>query len=154
MTAPDRRGGYQPPARPAAVSGPGAMSQRTDGQPMQQLPDAAYGEQKTFQEAQRGAPMAAVGTDLTASNAPAPVDLSGVTPLSAESQFPNEAVTSGANVGPGPDASVLGLQQQIPMTQKQLANLAPLLPALEILAGSPNATDEFRAFVREVYARS
>lgn len=153
MTTPDRRGGYQPPARPAAVSGPGRLSQRTDGQPMQQLPDAAYGEQQTFQDAQRGAPMANSAADVP-QGGPPPVDLSGVTPLSADSQFPNEPITAGASRGPGPDASVLGLQSQIPVTQKQMANMAPLLPALEILAGSPNATDEFRAFVREVYARS
>ena len=40
------RGGYRKPQNPAAVSGPGALSKRTDGkQPVVRVPDVPYGEQ-------------------------------------------------------------------------------------------------------------
>lgn len=153
MSQPGNRGGYQPPQKPAMVSGPGKYSQRTDGQPKAQLPDAAYGEQKTYQELQSGAPMAEAGTDPSAAG-PAPVDLSGITPLGAGSRFPNEPVTSGADRGAGPGTGILNLPQQTPMDTESFAALAPILPTLELMATSPMASDEFRAFVREVYARS
>jgi hypothetical protein len=45
-------GGYQAPSNPAVVSGPGALSQRTDGSPTQAatyIPGLPYGEgQKTY----------------------------------------------------------------------------------------------------------
>lgn len=50
------RGGYQRPSNPAPVSGPGAMSKRTDGGPVQKLrdlPDAQYGEAATFRDLQQ-----------------------------------------------------------------------------------------------------
>ena len=51
-------GGDHPPVNPAAVSGPGALSQRTDGkQPVMALPNAKYGENKDFQAVESGAPM-------------------------------------------------------------------------------------------------
>jgi len=154
VSQPNNRGGYQAPQKPAMVSGPGKYSKRTDGQPGTQLPDAAYGEQKTYQELQRGAPMAEASGDLSAAAMPAPVDLSGVTPLGAESQFGNEPVTAGADAGLGPGAGVLGLPDQMPIGPKTVSSLAEILPTLELMATSPMASDEFRNFVREVFARS
>ena len=58
-------GGYRRPTNPAPVSGPGALSRRTDGmQPRATLPDAKYGEQQAFQQAQGAAPMS--GDPVTA----------------------------------------------------------------------------------------
>jgi len=60
-------GGPRQPARPAAVSGPGALSQRTDGgagsakQPIRVPTGGAYGEAKASREQQQAAPMAAGG---------------------------------------------------------------------------------------------
>jgi hypothetical protein len=54
-------GGYQQPASPAPVSGPGRMSKRTDGGPAQKLrdlPDAQYGEAATYRDLQQQAPLA------------------------------------------------------------------------------------------------
>jgi hypothetical protein len=52
------RGGYRQPSKPAATSGPGSLSERTDGgpgsakiplkQPIRRLPDADYGANKKF----------------------------------------------------------------------------------------------------------
>lgn len=151
---PGTRGGYQAPAKPAPVSGPGKLSQRTDGQPMRMLPNAEYGEQKTYQAQQRAAPAANTAMDVTGANAPSPVDTSQVTPLSAPSQFPNEAVTAGAAMGAGPGADALGLPQQQPISPEVSASLADMLPTLELMASAPNATQSFRNFVRDVFAKS
>lgn len=46
-------GGPRRPTNPAPVSGPGAMSKRTDGGPAQKLrdlPDAQYGEAATYRD--------------------------------------------------------------------------------------------------------
>lgn len=58
-------GGYRQPRNPAPVSGPGSLSQRTDGgategmsQPQQSYSGFAYGENKAVNEQQGGAPLA------------------------------------------------------------------------------------------------
>jgi|GEM_PF-6267063 len=77
------------------VSAPGANSTRTDQQPMRDLPDAGYGENKEFREMQAGAPMAAT---------PAPPSPVG---LFEPSQRPGEPVSYGANFGEGPGSEAL-----------------------------------------------
>ena len=58
-------GGYRQPKNPAPVSGPGSLSQRTDGgategmsQPQQSYSGFAYGENKAVNEQQGGASLA------------------------------------------------------------------------------------------------
>ena len=113
-------GGYQAPARPAPVSGPGALSARTDGGPQQgvvALPDAKYGENKAFVDQQQGAPLSKTPNQPTAPvsagagpggppsdpgmgmGAPAPLDL---VHMAAPTGRPNEPVTAGAALGAGP----------------------------------------------------
>lgn len=140
------RGGYQQPTNPAPVSGPGRLSQRTDGQPMQQLPDADYGEQATFRSDQRAAPMA---TDPGGAGV-APADLSGVVPFGAPSQRPNEPVTSGAPAGAGPGMEALGLDSE--ENDPGVQQLRAMLPSLELMANMPQAGRAFRQFVRRVRA--
>lgn len=148
------QGGYRQPAEPAAVSGPGALSQRTDGgpgasQPASQLPNAKYGEQQEFQALQAAAPMAA------APGIPAPPGMEmgpEAVPFSAPTQRPAEPITSGANAGPGPGLDSLGLAQRDP-NDASMADLRNALPALELLAQSPYATHEFRQYVRLLRSR-
>lgn len=134
------------------MSGPGALSKRTDGgpQPMRDLPDAAYGEQAQFQEAQGGAPMA--GAPPSGGAPPqgggTPVE---VTPFGAPSAKPDEPVTHGADGGAGPGLSSLGLQdpnQQL--TQEDMAQLRAYLPYLEWMASLPNAAPGTRTYVRRI----
>ena len=85
-------GGYRQPANPAPVSGPGPMSQRTDGgpgdpQPQRWVPTSDYGGATEMQEVQQGAPMAG--------------QMQAV-PLDAPTQRPDEPITAGAPFGPGP----------------------------------------------------
>lgn len=147
------QGGYQAPANPATVSLPGRLSRRTDGGPSNptqgraQLPDAAYGEQMTFQNDQ-AAPMAATpGPDQV--NQPPPPDLSQVVPFGAPTGRPNEPVTAGADAGSGPGSSSLGLNAD---NDPAVANLKASLPALELMANMPNSGFAFRQFVRRVRA--
>lgn len=56
------RGGSRTPAKPAPVSGPGALSQRTDGgQPIRVAPGGDYGSRKTLEAQQRAIPLPEAG---------------------------------------------------------------------------------------------
>lgn len=98
----------------APVSGPGRLARRTDRSPSQkirELPDAAYGDAKEFNDLQKQAPLqnspqpTALGAPGTA---PGKMPLSSVIPLNAPTQRPDEPVTAGSNFGPGPGPEALG----------------------------------------------
>lgn len=102
-------GGYQAPRNPAPVSGPGKLSQRTDGGPSQKImvpTDLPYGEAGAMDAQEHGAPMAqsdSVPTMPTGGPAAGP-DLIG---LADASTRPGEPVTAGVDIGPGPGSSAL-----------------------------------------------
>lgn len=101
------------PARPAPVSGPGQLSKRTDGGPAQKLrdlPDAQYGESKTFRDLQEAAPLAQTPQPGKAiASGPSTGGSPSVIPLNAPTTRPDEPVTAGSNFGPGPGPESLGL---------------------------------------------
>ena len=107
------RGGYRQPGNPAPVSGPGSLSQRTDGgaidgmsQPQQQYTGFEYGKNKEVNDQQGGA-------SLFAAPAMPEMDLS----LTAPTAFPDEDLSYGANWGTGPGlntAGIVGLQPETP----------------------------------------
>lgn len=107
------------PARPAAVSGPGALSKRTDGgnaQKLRDLGDAQYGEAATFRDLQKAAPLAQTpqpGRGTVTSGSPTGGTPS-VTPLNAPTVRPDEPITAGAPVGAGPGPEALGLTEGEP----------------------------------------
>lgn len=82
---------------PIGVSGPGAMSQRIDKQPMSAPTGLPYGEAGALMDAQRGAPMAATP----------PIPRPDLTGLSAPTANPDQPITAGAPVGEGPGPEVL-----------------------------------------------
>lgn len=107
----DQRGGYRQPRNPAPVSGPGALSQRTDGgpidgmtppntQPAQYISGLGYGQGKETYDQQTAAPMQ--GSDLMSMPSP-------VVPLSAPTQRPEEPITSGIDMGAGPGSEAIRL---------------------------------------------
>jgi hypothetical protein len=52
------RGGYRAPGKPAPVSGPGELSQRTDSkQPIRVASGGAYGERQALEAQQAAAPL-------------------------------------------------------------------------------------------------
>lgn len=90
------KGGYQQPNNPAPVSGPGSLSQRTDGSPTQPatyIPGLPYGQgQQTYdnqvKEPMQGNPFPSMGGI-------------NVVPLDAPTMFPEEPGTAGIDAGPG-----------------------------------------------------
>lgn len=99
------RGGYRKPANPAPVSGPGALSRRTDGgpsQPIREMAGGKYGERKETAELQASAPMANRRQPQPMPNRPP------ITPLLAPTERPDEPITTGMPFGPGPGPEVLG----------------------------------------------
>lgn len=110
------RGGYQRPSSPAPVSGPGKLSQRTDGGPgamqgAKYVSGLPYGEGQEFQDVQTMAPMEAAAKVPSASSvgaAPAQlVETSPVVGLNAPTQRLHEPVTAGIDMGPGAGSGVL-----------------------------------------------
>jgi len=111
-----QQGGYRKPENPAPVSGPGALSQRTDGGPTQGAkyrPGMPYGENTRAQ--QTAAPMAGKAE-------PAPMEMP--TPLMAPSSRPNEPVTNGIDMGPGAGSEALGLSMQEPTLSATIRKIA------------------------------
>lgn len=95
------RGGYRRPANPAPVSGPGALSRRTDGkQPVMNMTGGKYGENKQLNEIQASAPMPQASIPKPPPAA-APRQQKKVTPLFAPTERPGEPVTAGMPFGAG-----------------------------------------------------
>jgi len=129
------------------VSGPGQFSKRTDKaveKADSKVPDAAYGEQKAYQEQKAGAPLAKADFASMFGN-PA----QNVVPLHAPSSQPEVPVTSGAAEGPGAGVEALGLPDQ---SQEDMQRLVPYLPVLEFMANQPGASWAMRNVVRKTKA--
>lgn len=111
-------GGYRQPNNPAPVSGPGALSERTDGgamdgmsapQPMADYSGFDYRENKELNDQQAGAPLAG-----TPKQSALPMD------LSAPTAFPDEPISFGADYGAGPGLNVAGIRGIQPETTSNI----------------------------------
>lgn len=153
---PGQHGGYRAPSHPAAVSGPGALSQRTDGvaqqsqQMVRQLSGGQYGDRKDFANIQSGAAMAPApapgpATALTPQDA-------GLVPFDAETTAPDEPITHGAASGAGAGPEILGGPSPDPVAEDAQA-LAGYLPTLERMANMSGASPSMRAMVLRLKAR-
>ena len=97
-------GGMRRPSNPAPVSGPGALSRRTDGRGARYIAGGEYGEGQEMMDLQTSAPMS------KAPAAPRPrtgrqvvsEEMAPPTPLFAPTERPDEPITAGAPFGPGP----------------------------------------------------
>jgi hypothetical protein len=104
-------GGYREPKNPAQVSGPGAMSRRTDGgQVSMDLPDAKYGENADYQDIQSGAPVPQANAQPSGPTPEAQALFQQLTPMGAPSAQPGTPITDGAQYGPGADQSAIMAQ--------------------------------------------
>ncbi len=102
----DNRGGYRKPENPAPMSGPGALSQRTDGKPAQgakYISGLPYGQGQETYNQQTAAPMAA------AQPMPAAPTLPPMLSLNDETQRPDEPLTAGLDIGEGPGSEVMNV---------------------------------------------
>jgi hypothetical protein len=106
------------------VSGPGKFSVRTD------LPASQnYGDRKAMQEQIAGAPTARTpdvrGLPTGQVQAAAQAAQPPVTELYAPTQRPNEPITSGVAVGPGPGPEVMGYNGQSEKLSDVLSQMLP-----------------------------
>ncbi len=102
----DNRGGYRKPENPAPMSGPGALSQRTDGGPAQgakYISGLPYGQGQETYNQQTAAPMAA-GQSM-----PSAPTLPPMLSLNDETQRPDEPLTAGIDIGEGPGSEVMNV---------------------------------------------
>lgn len=100
------QGGYRTPENPAPMSGPGALSQRTDGGPAQgakYISGLPYGQGQETYNQQTAAPMAA------AEPAPAAPAMPPMLSLNDMTQRPDEPLTAGLDIGDGPGSEVMNL---------------------------------------------
>lgn len=139
----EQHGGYRQPNNPAPVSGPGALSRRTDGgpgatQPQQVLPNAAYGEAQDFHDIQAGA-------DMAGSPVPGPTAI----PLGAPTQRPDEPLTAGSPMGPGVGPTGAGIDMRS-IEQQDAAALQQWMPLMEWLSNQPDASPSTRMIVRRL----
>jgi hypothetical protein len=100
------RGGRQRPSNPAPVSGPGALSQRTDGGPGDlRFTGLSHGENKAVNDQAAAAPLARQGAPGAAGQAPRPVTPIGPEGIFGGTDRPGEPLTAGIDFGPGAGAT-------------------------------------------------
>lgn len=127
------RGGKRTPRKPAAVSGPGALSARTDGGPGQMGVGLGYGENKAVNDLQSAAPVQSTG----GGGQSAPRSGRGTSPMPQNGIFgptdrPGEPLTAGIDYGPGPGAERQMLDDDPYLIARALLQVAPS-PQLERL---------------------
>lgn len=145
------QGGYRQPSNPAPVSGPGALSKRTDGggpgnqQPVRVPTGGSYGDATQLQKLQQAAPLAAApGGDAATPAGPA---LPPGVDFGAPTQQPDTPVTDGAALGPGAGLEALGLTPQV---DDDMQRLLKYLPVFEHMANQPGSSKSARNLVRSL----
>ena len=105
--AQNQHGGYRAPSRPAATSGPGRLSRRTDGGPSNPRvpPGGDYGDRQQLEQVQSaGAGAAAAQAGGPAGGGPGPA---GAPPRPVNvfepTRHPDQPITAGVPVGDGDD---------------------------------------------------
>ena len=113
------------------VSGPGKFSSRTD-----LPPSSSYGEGVQTAAIASGAPLAsssdvrgATNTELRAAGrqnpGAEPMQQTPLTPLFAPTQRPNEPVTAGVDIGPGPGSNALLMRKSSEKLSDILVKMLP-----------------------------
>lgn len=146
------QGGYRQPNNPAPVSGPGALSRRTDGggpgnqQPVRVPTGGSYGEATQLQKLQQSAPLAASPGGETALPLEG-LQLPELTPFGAPTEQPDTPVTAGAALGPGAGPEALNLT---PQQDDDMQRLLQYLPVFEHMAEQPGSSKSARNLVRHL----
>lgn len=122
------RGGYRQPTNPSPVSGPGALSRRTDGPLRGPVPGA---------DAQSGGQSALMP------------DPSMLTPLGAPTERPEEDIFAGMPGGPGAGSS---LPNPSGLSEAEQQRLKSYLPVFIFQASQPEASAQFKQYVRQLRA--
>jgi hypothetical protein len=106
----------------AGPAGPGKYSTRTDNLEMGSI---AYGEGVETQEIKSGAPLSKTADAVSGPQDRVRPEQTPLTGLYAETQRPDEPITSGIDMGPGPGSSALQMKK---VTNKLSDTLAQMLP--------------------------
>lgn len=147
-------GGYRKPTNPAPVSGPGQLSQRTDGGPQQvqaNMSGMPYGENAEFNTMQSMAPMSASPSARSPRASARQAKQGGgmsATPLFAPTQRPDEPITDGAPFGPGAGRSMNPGMDNI--NRSDARSLGKYLPSMMAMAQDADAPEGFKRFVRHL----
>ena len=145
------RGGYRQPSNPAPVSGPGALSKRTDGggpgnqQPVRVPTGGSYGEATSLQGLQEAAPLG--GSPGGEGGLLAGLALPQGPGFGAATQQPDTPVTDGAALCAGAGTAALGLANQ---PDEDMQRMLQYLPVFEHLANQPNSSKAARNLVRQL----
>jgi hypothetical protein len=134
------QGGYRKPGTPAPVSGPGALSKRTDGRVAEGY---AYGMNKQINEQAAGAPLAKVAATVARPMNVAPSQ-PPITTLTEPTMNPDEPVTAGVNIGAGPGSEALMLPSNADNNAQFNQSIASYYPVLSYIASRPNTSAETR----------
>jgi hypothetical protein len=138
------QGGYRKPGKPAPVSGPGALSRRTDGRVAEGF---AYGMNKQINEQAASAPMAKAPTFNAGSARMGEVrSLAPVTPITAETMDVNDPITNGVPVGPGAN-SIPGMPSG-PTEDPDINMIRDYYPMLEFWASQPGTSQATKDYVQ------
>lgn len=153
-------GGYRKPKNPAAVSGPGASSRRTDGRPSEDnlkqakryVTGMGYGENKELNEIQSQANLAGASTPQNVSATPVPprMPMSDIPTIDAPTQRPDEPFTSGLSSGPGPGPEVMLGTPEYAMSQEDVQKVSFTYGILMRAAEQPGASQATRELARKV----
>jgi hypothetical protein len=135
------QGGYRKPGNPAPVSGPGALSRRTDGRVAEGF---AYGMNKQINEQAAGAPMAKAPSPMAARSMDVAPQLPPITPLTDPTMNPDESVMAGINMGAGPGAEALMLPNMNDSSAEFNKSISSYYPVLSYIASRPNTSPETR----------
>lgn len=140
------KGGYQAPENPAVQSGPGSMSQRTDGGPASKqaaryMAGGEYGD-GGLMDIQTAAPMAATPDTLSTPMSQAQISAADqtVVPFNAPTQNPDEPGDATTN-------TPLNLADQ---DANFRASVAMYMPALAFIANQPETSQETRDVIRQL----
>lgn len=145
-------GGKRTPANPAPVSGPGRMSQRTDGGPQQvqaEMSGMPYGENAEFNTLQSSAPMSATPAMRPSRSSKASAPARGGSPmvsLFSPTRRPDEPVTAGAPFGPGDGPMPQGPTYNNDYDE-DMQTIKSYLQDIEIAATFNNAPKTFKLLV-------
>lgn len=175
-----KNGGYRKPSKPAAVSGPGKYSRRTDGQPSEESMKQAkryvtgmdYGDNKELNEIQSqgdlaagpsmantpspvlGQPSAPTPAPAAATQASAPtpqsIPLSDVPSLFGATERTTEPITAGAPMGPGPGPEALMGTQEQAISDADRERLMALYGMVMAASEKPNASQLTKQFARRL----
>jgi hypothetical protein len=132
----------------AGVSGPGPYAKRTDvGTPEMKMGSIAYGEGVETQAIKSGAPLAKSPDSIN----PAEVMTSPkpVTSLYAETQYKDEPVTTGIDMGAGAGSEAMQLRKDDDTNFRAAIQAAK--PVLAYVADLPDTSPETRAIIKQLW---